>query len=208
MKTIALITQKGGCGKTTLTTCLAVEAARKGKKALILDTDPQGTASQWWESRDSDSPSLIETKGDEIAQAIKTAESKGFDLVLIDTPARAEPVNAAAAQVADFCLIPCQPSLADMRAQSPTVQTVQRLEKHGAFILNRCPPRGPRAKEAERGLLVFGLPVAPVTIGNRSAYSDAYASGLGVTEYEPEGKAAGEITALWQWITRQLGRRA
>ena len=117
-----------------------------------------------------------------------------------------QPVNAAAAQAADFCLIPCQPSLADMRAQSPTVQIVQRLEKHGAFVLTRCPPRGPRAKEAEKGLLVFGLPVAPVVIGNRAAYPDAYASGLGVTEFEPEGKAAAEIAALWQWIHRKLGR--
>lgn len=208
MNIIALVTQKGGCGKTTLTTCLAVEAAKKGKKVLIMDTDPQGTASTWWESRDAESPALVEVKGDEIPQAIKTAEKKGFDLVVIDTPARAEPVNAAAAQAADFCLIPCQPSLADMRAQSPTVQSIQRLQKHGAFVLTRCPPRGPRAKEAEKGLLVFGLPVAPVLIVNRSAYPDAYASGLGVSEYEPEGKAAEEITALWQWINRQLGRRS
>jgi chromosome partitioning protein len=91
-------------------------------------------------------------------------QEKGFDLVIIDTPARAEPINAAAAQVADFCLIPCQPSLADMRAQSPTVQTLKRLEKRGAFVLTRCPPRGPRTKEAERGLLVFGVSVSPISI--------------------------------------------
>ena len=66
-------------------------------------------------------------------------QEKGLDVVIIDTPARAEPINAAAAQVADFCLIPCQPSLADMRAQSPIVQTLKRLEKRGAFVLTRCP---------------------------------------------------------------------
>ena len=207
MKIIALVTQKGGCGKTTLTTCLAVAARQSGRKVVIFDADPQGSAAQWWESREEDAPALVEVKGDEIAQAVKTAESKEFDLAFFDTPARAEPVNAAAAQVADFCLIPCQPSLADMRAQSPTVQMIQRLDKPGAFALTRCPPRGPRAKEAERGLLVFGLPVAPVIIGNRAAYPDAYASGLGVTEYEQEGKAAGEVAALWQWLNRRLGKR-
>jgi chromosome partitioning protein len=204
MPVISLVTQKGGCGKTTLTTCLAVVAQQAGWRAVILDTDPQGTASQWWESREEKTPALLEIIGTEIARAVTVAQEKGFDLVLIDTPARAEPINAAAAQVADFCLIPCQPSLADMRAQAPSVQMVKRLDKRGAFVLTRCPPRGPRTKEAERGLLVFGLPVSPITIGNRAAYPDAYGSGLGVTEYEPDGKAAEEMCGLWHWITQKM----
>jgi len=171
---------------------------------VILDTDHQATASQWWESRDEKTPALLEVKGEEIARAVAVVQEKGFDVVIIDTPARAEPINAAAAQVADFCLIPCQPSLADMRAQSPTVQTLKRLEKRGAFVLTRCPPRGSRTKEAERGLLVFGLSVSPITIGNRAAYSDAYGSSLGVTEYEPAGKAAEEMRALWTWILHRM----
>jgi chromosome partitioning protein len=204
MPVISLVTQKGGCGKTTLTTCLAVIAQQAGRHVVILDTDPQATASQWWESREEKTPALLEVKGEEIARAVAVVQDKGFDLVIIDTPARAEPINAAAAQMADFCLIPCQPSLADMRAQSPTVQTLKRLEKRGAFVLTRCPPRGSRTKEAERGLLVFGLPVSPMTIGNRAAYPDAYGSGLGVTEYEPVGKAAEEMRALWTWILHKM----
>jgi len=204
MSVISLVTQKGGCGKTTLTTCLAVVAQQTGRQVVILDTDPQATASQWWESRDEKTPALLEVKGEEIARAVGVVQEKGFDFVIIDTPARAEPINAAAAQVADFCLIPCQPSLADMRAQSPTVQTLKRLEKRGAFVLTRCPPRGPRTKEAERGLLVFGVSVSPISIGNRAAYPDAYGSGLGVTEYEPAGKAAEEIRALWTWILHRM----
>jgi chromosome partitioning protein len=204
MVVISLVTQKGGCGKTTLTTCLAVIAQQTGRQVVILDADPQGTASQWWESRDEKTPALLEVKGDEIARAVTVVQEKGFDLVIIDTPARAEPVNAAAAQVADFCLIPCQPSLADMRAQSPTVQTLSRLKKRGAFVLTRCPSRGSRTREAEHGLLVFGLAVSPVTIGNRAAYLDAYGSGLGVTEYEPTGKAAEEMRALWTWTIHKM----
>lgn len=204
MPVISLVTQKGGCGKTTLTTCLAVVAQQTGWRVVILDTDPQGTASQWWESREDKTPALLEIIGSEIPRAVTVAQEKGFDLVLIDTPARAEPVNAAAAQVADFCLIPCQPSLADMRAQAPSVQMVKRLEKRGAFVLTRCPPRGPRTKEAERGLLVFGLPVSPIAIGNRAAYPDAYGSGLGVTEYEPDGKAAEELRGLWHWMMQKM----
>ena len=208
MSVISLVTQKGGCGKTTLATCLAVVAQQRGSKVVILDADPQGTASDWWESREEDTLSLLEVKGEEIDRAVQSAQSQGYDVILIDTPARTEPVNASAAQAADFCLIPCQPTLADMRAQSPTVQTVRRLEKRGAFVLTRCPPRGQRAKEAERGLLVFGLPVSPVTIVNRNDYPDAYGHSLGVTEYEPAGKAAQEITALWQWINRKMRKRS
>ena len=207
MKVISLVTQKGGCGKTTLATCLAVAAQQCGKKVVILDTDPQGTASQWWESRDFDTPALLEVKGNEIAQAVRAAAEQRYDLALIDTPARAEPVNAAAAQAADFCVIPCQPTLADMRAQSPTVQALGRLDKRGAFVLTRCQPRGQRVKEAERGLRVFGLPVAPVVIVNRNAYPDAYGNGLGVTEYQPDGKAAGETLALWSWLGRKMEPR-
>lgn len=190
MAVISLVTQKGGCGKTTLVTCLAVVAQHMGRHVMILDADPQATASQWWESREEKMPALLQVRGEEMTRAVPVAQEQGFDLILIDTPARAEPINAAAAQVADFCLIPCQPSLADMRAQAPTVHTLLRLEKHGAFVLTRCPPRGSRTQEAERGLLVFGLPVAPVAIGNRAAYPDAYSRSLGVTEYEPAGKAA------------------
>lgn len=208
MTVLSLVTQKGGCGKTTLTTCLAVAAQQSGKRVVILDTDPQGTASEWWESRELDTPYLLEVKGDEIAQAVQSAQAEGYDLVLVDTPARAEPVNAAAAQAADFCLIPCQPTLADMRAQAPTVQTLKRLERRGAFVLTRCQPRGQRVKEAERGLQVFGLPVAPVLIVNRNDYPDAYGSSLGVTEYGPSGKAAQEIVDLWQWVNRKMEQRA
>src|SRR2546430_12319246 len=109
MSVVPLGTGKGGWGKTTLATCLAVVAQQTGRHVVILDTDPQATASQWWESRDEKTPALLEVKGEEIARAVAVVQEKGFDVVIIDTPARAEPINAAAAQVADFCLIPCQP---------------------------------------------------------------------------------------------------
>ena len=208
MAVVAFVTQKGGCGKTTLALCLAVAAQQAGKQVVILDTDPQGSAAQWWEGRQEQAPELFAVKGEDIGRAVTNAQAKHFDLILIDTPARAEPVNAAAAHAADFCVIPCQPTLIDMRAQDPTVQTVKRLERRAAFVLTRCPPRGSRTTEAARGLQIFGLPVAPVLIGNRTAYPDATGSSLGVTEYEPEGKAADEIRAFWQWLLRQMEKRS
>ena len=204
MKVIALITQKGGCGKTALATSLAVTALDGGHKVLIVDTDSQRTASAWWESRDADVPHLVEVTGDQIAPAVETARDKGFDFVFIDTPARAEPVNAAAAQAAHFCILPCRPSMADMRAQAPTVATARRLAKPAAFVLNCCPPRGSRIREAERGLAIYGLPVAPQRVVERVAFSDAYGLGLGVTEFDPNGLAASEIRELWEWMNKKM----
>ena len=206
LKIIALVTQKGGCGKTTLAVNLATVAWQGGARVIILDADPQQSAVAWYESRDAEGSDLVEVRGGEIARGIEAAKGKGYELAFIDTPARAEPVNAEAARLSDFCVIPCQPSLVDMRAQKVTVDSLQSLDRKGAFVLTRVPPRGPRAMEAERGLAVFSVAVSPVLIGNRAAYPDAYGVGKGVTEYEKDGKAAQEIKDLWKWLTKRINR--
>lgn len=206
MKTIALVTQKGGCGKTTLATNLAVAAWQEGAKVMILDADPQGTATAWYESRDADGPELVAVAGGEIERAVALFSGKGFDLVFIDTPARAEPVNAEAARAADYCIVPCRPTLPDMRAQKATVASIEGIGRKACFVLTHVPPRGSREQEAARGLAVLGLAVAPVLVGYRAAYPDAYAKGQSVTEYEAEGKASIEMRGLWEWISKRLSR--
>ena len=123
--------------------------------------------------------------------------------MFIDTPGRDEPATAAAIRAADFCVIPCRPTPGDMKATPPTVATIRRLGKRAAFVLTQTPPRGVRLKEAEAGLSVLGM-VCPVHIVHRTAYQDAQGGGLGVTEFEPMGKAAGEIRALWAWMERKM----
>lgn len=207
MRTIALVTQKGGCGKSTLALSLAVAAHGPRCKTLIFDTDPQHTLFDWWHDREASTPDCVELQdSQQISQAITAANSQGFDLVFIDTPGRDDPINARVISVADFCLIPCRPAMADMRAQRPTVDVVKRLEKAGGFVLMQTPARGPRFREAQRGLGVYGLPVAPTSIVHRQSYNDAYAIGMGVTEFEPDGKASQEIAALWQWVETKIGK--
>jgi chromosome partitioning protein len=207
MRTIALVTQKGGCGKSTLALSLAVAAHGPRCKTLILDTDPQHTVFDWWHDRETSTPDCVEIQdSQQISQAITAADRQGFDLVFIDTPGRDDPINARVISVADFCLIPCRPAMADMRAQRPTVDVVKRLEKGGGFVLMQTPARGPRFREAQRGLGVYGLPVAPTSIVYRQSYNDAYAAGMGVTEFEPGGKASEEIAALWQWVKTKIGK--
>ena len=207
MHVIALVTQKGGCGKSTLALSLAVAARSVNRRTLILDTDPQRTVSTWWQDREQDTPDCVEVfESTALPKALDLAKQKRFDLVFIDTPGRDDPINARVIGLADFCLIPCRPAMADMRAQSATVGVVKRLAKPGAFVLVQTPPRGPRLREAQHGLGVYGLPVAPHGIVSRQSYNDAYAVGLGVTEYEPHGKAAQDILDLWHWLDRKMGK--
>lgn len=203
MNVISFVTQKGGSGKTTLAINCGVVGSQKGKRVLILDMDVQGTAETWYQDRDDDKPQVIRLVPAELDKALRAAREKGFDVVLIDTPGRDEPGAAAAVRVSDFCVIPCRPSPADMKATPPTAETIRRLGKRAAFVLTQAPPRSFRNREAEQGLSVLGL-VCPVHIVLRNVYQDAQGAGLGVTEYEPEGKAAGEVRELWDWVSKKI----
>jgi len=203
MHVISFVTQKGGSGKSTLAISCAVRAAELGQRVLMLDLDPQGTAEAWYQDRDTEHPKLARIQSSQLAVALDGARQRGFDMVIIDTPGRDEPVTTAAIRAADFIIIPCRPAPGDMKATPPTAATVARLGKTAAFVLTQTPPRGARLKEAESGLSMLGI-VSPVRIVHRTAYQDAQGAGLGVTEFEPGGKAAHEIAALWTWITRKM----
>jgi chromosome partitioning protein len=203
MHVISFVTQKGGSGKTTLAFCCAVAAQEQGAKVLIVDMDSQGTAEAWYQDRESETPQLACVDAVSLPQALDAANRQGFDFVLLDTPGRDEPATAAAIRASDVCLIPCRPTPGDMKATPPTVATIQRLGKKGAFVLTQTPVRGSRLAEAEAGLTALGM-VSPVQIALRAAYQDAQGRGLGVTEFEPRGKAAAEIRKLWQWILSYL----
>jgi chromosome partitioning protein len=203
MRVISFVSQKGGSGKSSLVFCCAVAAEEKGKRVLILDMDEQGTSTAWYKDRDADTPVLASIRPTELAEAITRAKSSGFDVVLIDTPGRDEPSVAAAIRAADLCIIPCRPTPGDMKATPPTIATVNRLKKNAAFVLTQTAPRGKRNSEAEKGLSMLGM-VCPHYIAARNAFQDAQGVGLGVTEFEPDGKAAEEIRNLWTWISKKL----
>ncbi len=203
MHVISFITQKGGSGKTTLAINCAIEAERRGKRVLLLDMDPQGSAESWYLDREQETPALARIAARELEPAISAARERGFDHVLIDTPGRDDAATAAAVRASDFIIIPCRPTPGDMKATPPTVATVRRLNKQACFVLTQTPPRGGRIREAETGLSMLGM-VSPVRIVLRTAYQDAQGAGLGVAEYEPQGKAAQEVAQLWTWITRKM----
>lgn len=203
MKVISFVTQKGGSGKSTLAVNCAVAAENSGKSVLLVDMDPQGTAEAWYQDRESETPKLVTIDSTHLQETVERAGQGGFDFVIIDTPGRDEPSNAAAIRVSDLCVIPCRPTPGDMKATPPTIATIKRLKKPAAFVLTQTPPRSYRIREAEKGLSVLGM-VSPVRTVMRNAYQDAQGAGLAVIEFEPEGKAAEEINDLWKWINSKL----
>ena len=203
MRVLTFVTQKGGAGKTTLAVNCAVAAAGRKKKVLIIDLDAQASAEGWYQDREAESPRLVRLESGDIPEAIAKAREAGFDYVLIDTPGKDEPATAAAIRAADFCIVPCRPTPVDLKAIPPTVATINRLSKPAVFVLTQTPPRGERIREAEVGLAMLGI-VCPIRVVARTAYQDAQGAGLGVCEFDPEGKAAAEIGQLWTWIIRKM----
>jgi chromosome partitioning protein len=165
--------------------------------------DPQGTAEAWYQERDAAEPRLVRLAAGDLERAVEVAGKERFDIVLIDTPGRDEPAVASAIRHANFCIVPCRPTPADMKATPPTMATIRRLQKPAAFVLSQTPPRGYRINEARQGLSVLGNVAGPVVV-SRSAFQDAQGAGLGVVEFEPEGRAAQEIRQLWEWLEGRM----
>jgi len=182
-----------------LATNLAVAATQAGEKVLLIDTDPQESAVKWWQRRDAEAPQLIKLKPSEVGEGIQLARQQGFTLVIIDTAGRESVEDNQAVLQATFCLVPCQPSIADIEAVYPTVDMLKRTSRNYAFILTRCPAVGQDQASAREGLTGLGLVAKPFTV-ERKAYKLAFATGEGVTEYDPKDKAADEIAELYQWI--------
>lgn len=207
MRVITFVTQKGGSGKTALAISCAVAAEQAGQQTLLLDMDPQGSAEAWYQDREAETPRLARATSSELENAIRRAKSAGFHVVLVDTPGRDDPATAAAIRAADLCVVPCRPTPADMKATPATAATIKRLNKAAAFVLTQTPVRGFRISEARAGLGMLGM-VAPISVVSRNTHQDAYGAGLGVTEFEPDGKAANEIRELWTWLTSRLEKIA
>lgn len=206
MATIAVISQKGGAGKTTLALNLAVAAHAAGRVSLVFDTDPQATASQWAAWRQDRPPEVIDSPPPRLAAKVSAARGQGAELIVIDTPPHADSAARAAVEIADLVLIPCRPSAFDLSAIQTTAKLVQLLRRPAFVVFTAGAPNAPRVY-AEAGELVasYGTPPCPVIVPDRAAYRHASAEGLSVLETEPAGRAAQDITQLYDWMCGQVG---
>ena len=202
IRTLALISQKGGSGKTNLALALATAHERTGGQAAVIDLDPQGSATVWGRLRDGVPPVVTPAHPPRLARVIETAAAAGASLAVVDTAPREAGGAAEAARLADLVLIPCRPSAVDLAAVPATLATVGAVD--ALAVLNACPSRGRWVAEASDAVRTFGLALAPVIIGARVAHAKAFTLGRTAQETEPSSLAAVEAAALYRWAMEAL----
>ena len=199
MRTIALVCQKGGAGKTTLAIHLAAEAATHGLRVLLLDLDPQASAAKWGDRRQPgevdvdvavDSPARLDV-------ALRRAEAEGYDLTVLDTAPHADQAALRAARLADLVLVPVRCSILDLDAVGATLDLCALARRPAAVVLNAAPIRSRVVQEAADTVTGLGADLASTVIRERVAFRHALVDGRVAREFEPAGGAATEITALF-----------
>lgn len=204
MKVISVVSQKGGVGKTTLSTALGVQASRDGKKTVMFDLDPQASASFWKDTRKDDSLAITAIPAARLAHVLKAVREAGCDIAIIDTPPFSKDIAFEAAQQADFVLVPSRPAVLDVMAMTRTLDLVKHYSRPYAVVLTFCPPSGREIEDTVKVIEQLGADLCPVRIGQRIAYSRAQQTGQAAQEIEPEGKAAQEIKELYAYLCMNL----
>lgn len=211
MQVLALISRKGGTGKSTLAIGLAGAALESGHNVCVVEADPLGTVSNWKRRRDRAAPD-VETVHDGLSllALLPRLASRGVTLAIVDTAGGWSETFSTAVGVADMCLIPARPSLADIEAAGPALTAVRAVKKPFAFVLNQTPIRSYRVgnatsalSEAAAALELHDVIALPAIVA-RNDHQDALRLGLTVTELAGDGKSAAEVRGLWQWVKARL----
>jgi chromosome partitioning protein len=205
---LAVIALKGGSGKTTVATHLALAAHLRGRQTLVVDIDPQGSSHEVLSARQGPGPECITSTGSKLMAAQLAAVGLKKDLLLIDTPAGVVEDVSEAIVLADAAVMVVRPTLLDIAALARTLAIVRRLRKPSTVVVNQAPVaregvEAPVVKRALRALEYMRLPIAPVILRARSIYQTAVETGRSAEEMADQ-TAAGEVAALWDYIDKVL----
>lgn len=205
MHIVALVTRKGGAGKSTLAANLAVAAHLAGERVFICDLDPLQSLVKWSRLRKAVDVPVEHIPGRKLGRALAALEESGVTWAVIDTPGADAACCAEAIDAADFCIIPSRPNVLDLWASEETLGRIKAAGKDFAFLLNQCPPgrQNARAARGAEALLEMGALLRPM-ISTRVDYQEAVAKGLGVNEWRPASVAAAEISQLWVELKGRL----
>ena len=204
MKTLSVLSCKGGTGKTTLALHLAVAAQAAGRGVLVADLDRQRSAVDWRRERDALRPNVEEAKPGSLWTLQQAATRLGSDVMIIDTASSREEDSAYAIKCADLCLIVLRPNFLDLKAVVGSAQAVLNQNKTGVFVVNQAPAGSGGMSEVMQALRPYGLPIAPIRIRQRNAYQQGLGEGRTAQEIEPMGPAAEEMAALWYYVDSLL----
>ncbi len=204
MRVLALASQKGGSGKTTLSGHLAVQAQRAGAGPVVLiDIDPQGSLADWWNEREADFPAFAQTTVGRLAQDLQVLRQQGFKLAVIDTPPAITMAIQSVIALSELIVVPTRPSPHDLRAVGATVDLCERAGKPLIFAVNGATPKARITAEAIVALSQHGT-VAPITLHHRTDFAASMIDGRTVMEVDPTGRSAAEVAQLWSYISERL----
>ena len=204
MHVVALASRKGGAGKTTLASHLAVAAVEAGAGPVaVMDTDPQGGLAGWWNARAAGTPEWIDPVAGNLPATVASCRSAGYCTLLIDTPPSLSETIAEVLALADLILVPVQPSPNDLRAVGGTVELAAASGKPMVFVINRATARARITTQAAIALSQYGA-VSPVLLHARVDFATSMTDGRTAAELDPASKSAGEVAELWVYLQNRL----
>lgn len=204
MRTLAIVALKGGSGKTTIASHLALAAHLRAIDTLVVDIDPQRSTTEVLAARAGPGPDCVQTTGTGLLAAKIAASGLGKQLLIIDTAAGALEDASEAIVLADLAVLVVRPTLLDISALARTMTLVRQLRKPHAVVVNQAAAaRGgveaPVVARALKALAYMRAPVVPTIVRSRSIYQIALETGRSAEEM-PDHAAAREIAALWDFI--------
>lgn len=217
-RVIAVVNQKGGAGKTTVAMQLAGTLGRRGHKVLVVDADPQGTATRWAASAGDDLPFPASVVGlsaanDKVHREVKKFV-KDYEYIIIDGPPAADsPVAQSALLAADLALVPVIPSPLDMWASLGIRKAIENAsdlneELKARLVVNQCQAQTSLARDVLELLPEFGIPILETRLGQRTVFRQSAVFGQTVHDFgHKAGAAVSEIDRLTDEVVTLLGRK-
>ncbi|WP_447683733.1 nucleotide-binding protein [Methylobacterium sp. D53M] len=207
MHVILVASQKGGAGKTSLLRNLAVATHQMHGSTVILDTDPQGSLTSWWNRREDAQPPLVKLELSDFAAGVERLEAAGIEYLFVDTPPSVRPELRTLLAHASLAIVPVRPSPDDLDAVGDTLALIEEAGCPFVFVLTQAKPRTRLQMQAVMALAKHGK-LAPTVVHDRQDFPTAAISGKAVTEIEPETTAAREIKEVLDYVLTQLRKEA
>lgn len=203
-KIIAIVSEKGGAGKTTTAVHLGQMAESAGLATVIFDLDPRSNAEFWGDARKGKPPDVRGVKLARLPIFLEQARGQA-DWVILDTPGNALDVTEQACTHADLVLIPCRPAGPDLVSIPLTVKKALASGKPSFVLINAAKPQGPEVSETRTAVEGEGVRVCPVVLGDRKDFYRGFHMGLTAAEIDPKCKATEETHALFLWVRATVG---
>lgn len=203
MYIIVVASQKGGAGKTTLIRSLAVATQQQHGPTAILDTDPQGSLTSWWNRREAQEPALVKFSVADFEAGAAQLASAGMRFLFVDTPPSAHPEMASLLRHASLAVVPVRPSPDDLDAVGSTLALIEEAECPFCFVLTQAKPRTRLQMQAVMALAKHGK-VAPTVIHDRTDFPTTAIAGRTVTEAEVDTASSREVHEVLSYVMQQV----